>query len=150
MIDMSSPDYWVGQDVAWGESTFKCATDKVWTVVKFITSHQHVLAEYRDIASQIPKARHPEGGLELLKYGDTRYGSRILMLNRFMNVVKPAVRPLFTASDTFNIWKDAASRDLKNKVRQVLRINCVTVNFFTGVLHINCFTVNYFTPSLTR
>lgn len=55
------------------------------------------------------------------------------MSNRFLNVLKPAVRPLFTASDTFNIWKDAASRDLQNKVRQVLHINCFTVNCVTGV-----------------
>mmetsp|Transcript_27147 Transcript_27147/g.87726 ORF Transcript_27147/g.87726 Transcript_27147/m.87726 type:complete len:257 (+) Transcript_27147:412-1182(+) len=65
----------------WGEGLFSVAIDKVWEVVKFIIYHQKALARYRELAEMVPREERPRGGLELVRYCDTRFASKILMID---------------------------------------------------------------------
>jgi hypothetical protein len=71
------------QSLPWGESLFCDAFTDAWRVIEFISNHQKPLAEYRVIAALLKKEDSPEGGTELLKYGYTRFASRVMMLKRF-------------------------------------------------------------------
>jgi hypothetical protein len=67
----------------WGERLFIDAFEEIWEVVQFITNHQKPLAIYRGIAGKIKKEDRPVGGTELLKYGHTRFCSRVMMMERY-------------------------------------------------------------------
>ena len=72
----------------WGENVFSEPTGNAWRVIKFIVNHQKSLARWRVIASKPEtweESGKPDGGTELLKYGETRYASRILMGSRLLN-----------------------------------------------------------------
>jgi hypothetical protein len=63
---------------------FANTSSEVWEVVKFVVNHHTPLAVYREIAKACDDK--PFGGTELIKYAETRFASRILMIMRYQNV----------------------------------------------------------------
>jgi hypothetical protein len=124
-------------EFAWGEDPFSVAIDKVWEVVKFIIYHQKALARYRELAEKVPREERPHGGLELVRYCDTRFASKILMITRYRNVL-PVLERL-AIDDVYSAWLAKQPRDVKEKGAAVKRIirdedNTETVKVCINVL----------------
>jgi hypothetical protein len=66
----------------WGEDLFCNSFDNGMKVVDFISGRQYPLFRFRELAKQLTPEQTPEGGTELLKWGFTRFCSRIMMLRR--------------------------------------------------------------------
>jgi hypothetical protein len=100
-------------EFAWGEDLFSVAIDKVWEVVKFIIYHQKALARYRELANMVPRDQRPHGGLELVRYCDTRFASKVLMITRYRNVLfvleKLAIDDLYL----YTAWLAKQAREVK-------------------------------------
>jgi hypothetical protein len=108
-------------EFAWGEKLFSVAIDKVWEVVKlFIIYHQKALARYRELADSVPRAERPPGGLELVRFCDTRFASRILMITRYRNVL-PVLEKL-AIDEVYTAWLAKQAREVKEKGAAVKRI----------------------------
>ena len=72
----------------WGEGCFSEPIAKVWEVVKYVVNHQKPLSRFRELGENLTVK--PEGGCELLKYCETRFASKIMMVIRYRNLL-----PLF-------------------------------------------------------
>ena len=97
----------------WGEDVFAAPLSQGWEVIKFITNHPKPLARYRDIAESgetwAENGDKPIGGIELLKYGETRYALRVLMAQRLSNVEPVVVQLVGDAVYTSWLSKQKAS-----------------------------------------
>jgi hypothetical protein len=107
-------------EFGWGEDLFSVAIDKVWEVVKFIIYHQKALARYRKLADMVPRDQRPHGVLELVRYCDTRFASKVLMITRYRNVL--FVLEMLAIDDVYTAWLAKQAREVKEKGAAVKRI----------------------------
>eukprot|EP00967_Tisochrysis_lutea_P106695 scaffold163838_cov37-Tisochrysis_lutea.AAC.1 len=107
------------RDFDWDEDEFSDCIDQVWDAIKFVLYHQKALARYRALADEVPRDKRPVGGTELLRYVDTRFASKVLMLIRYRNVL-PILDKLFVDND-FTKWASKQSRDVKDKAATAKR-----------------------------
>jgi hypothetical protein len=65
----------------WGETIFADPIERSWEAIKFITNHQKSMARWRELAKDpdtwVELENGPPSGVELLKYADTRYASKV-------------------------------------------------------------------------
>lgn len=104
------------QHIEWGISFFSKTFDDVWFVVKFVTNHHKPLARYRALVKGLP-AGHvlSKQGTEPLKYGETRFASKIIMARRMLSC-----RELYEAlltDNAYKAWLEKQSADVKETVR---------------------------------
>jgi hypothetical protein len=92
----------------------------MWEVVKFIIYHQKALARYRELAEMVPREERPSGGLELVRFCETRFASKILMITPYRNVL-PVLERL-AIDDVYSAWLAKQSREVKEKGAAVKRI----------------------------
>jgi hypothetical protein len=78
-------------------------------VVKFITNHHKPLALYRKVAEQYKK----DGPTELVKYAETRFASKIMMLMRYQ-LVHPILEKLLV-DDEYSSWLRTQKVDTREK-----------------------------------
>ena len=103
----------------WGHDFFEKTFEDAYSVIKFVSRHQKPLARYRHIALHLSKDEKPNGGTAILKYGDTRYGSRVLMGERMLSV--RVIYERLTDDGEFNAWLRKQSKRMKEKVCVRLR-----------------------------
>jgi len=84
----------------------------VWEVVKFVTSHHKPLSIYRKLA-----AGKKDGPTELLKYVETRFASKILMIIRFYEV--HSILEKLLVDDDYNTWVSKQKGDTKARGREI-------------------------------
>ena len=79
-------------EYTWGYDTFSEPIDQTWEVVKYITNHQKPLSMFRKIVSDSDTWEGQEKPTqeELVKYCETRFASKILMLQRYQ-ILKSAL-----------------------------------------------------------
>lgn len=75
------------------------------------TTHQKSLALFREIATKVKT----QGGTEPKKFGETRYGSRVMMGDRMLKT-RPIYEQLLVAPP-FTEWLSKQNRDVRSKVR---------------------------------
>lgn len=107
-------------EFVWDESLFSEALEKVWEVVKFICNHQKALARFRDLGAEVPRESRPKGGLELLRCSETRFASKVLMADRYVNC-HPVLERLMI-DDAYNAWLTKQTREIREKGAEVKRI----------------------------
>jgi hypothetical protein len=107
-------------EMEWDEPFFKDTFEEVHFCVKAVTGHQKSLARFSDIATELLKAKELDGGTEPLKFGLTRYGSRVLEAERFQKTRKIYER-LMLDSD-FETWLNKQPANVKAKVRSCVRV----------------------------
>ena len=90
-------------------SFFTEVWDAVWDLVKFVANHQFTLALYRVLVKEQDPA--PPDGTELLRYADTRYGSKVKVVRRVENV-HPTLERLFTDA-RYTAWLNRQKASIK-------------------------------------
>jgi hypothetical protein len=77
-----------GDEVEWGEDVFFKPIGESWDTIKWITSHGKALACFRDVAKRPDTwgSQGVPGFAEFVKYCDTRFASRVFMLNRYFKL----------------------------------------------------------------
>jgi hypothetical protein len=90
----------------------------VWDVVKFITNHHKPLAIYREIGNAL--VDKPLGGTELIKYCETRFASKIMMITRYYNCL-PILEAMMI-NPTFTAWVNKQKRETKSTAIEIRRI----------------------------
>lgn len=103
----------------WGESFLSDAIASVWDVVKFVSNHQKALARYRELAAEIPKESRPEGGTELIRYCETRFASKVMMLIRFRNVHD--ILEKLVIDTVYNQWVAKQARETRDNANNIKR-----------------------------
>jgi hypothetical protein len=89
----------------------------VWEVVKWITNHHKPLAIYRKLAGQ----EKTEGPTELVKYAETRFASKIMMITRYFEVHELLEKLLVDNAYVDWVAKQKTS-EAKNKANEIKRI----------------------------
>jgi uncharacterized membrane protein len=100
--------------------------EQAWEVIKFVTHHCKPLACFRALA------KHPatwEGStmpsaLELVKYCETRFASRLIMLGRYLSL-RPVLEVL-VANQGYKAWvakQKRATRDTADEVKQLIQLS---------------------------
>jgi hypothetical protein len=87
-------------------------------VIKFVVNHHKTLALYRVLAAKEPNP--PFGGTELMKYAETRFASKVMMLIRYFNVVD-ILEKLMVDKD-YQAWVATQARDVKAKAAEIKTI----------------------------
>jgi hypothetical protein len=98
----------------WGSTVFSRPIEHAWDVIKFVTHHAKPLACFRTIAKDpstwvgqsVPK------GCELLKFCDTRFASKLLMLARYLRL-RPVLEQL-VANPAYKAWLGTQRADIKD------------------------------------
>jgi hypothetical protein len=99
------------QEVEWDEPFFKDAFDDAWFCIQAVCAHQKSLAVFREIAKEV----QPEGGTEPKKFGQTRFGSRVLMGDRMLQTKK--IYQKLQVHDSFTAWLLKQKAEVKEKVK---------------------------------
>lgn len=98
----------------WDESFFKKVFEEVYDCIKAVTKHHKTLAVFRAIAVSLPQEERPAGGTEPLKFGDTRYGSRVMMGMR-MKATRMIYERLLVHAE-YKTWLASQDKVTKDKV----------------------------------
>lgn len=96
--------------VEWDEPFFKEAFDDAWFCIQAVTIHHKSLAIFRNIAAELM----PNVGTDPKKYGETRYGSRVMMGARMISTKKIYER--LVVDEAYTEWLGKQSRETKAKV----------------------------------
>jgi hypothetical protein len=99
----------------WGIGCFKEPLDRIWDVVKWVTSHHKTLAIFRALGAALEDK--PAGGCELLKFCDTRFASRIRMAIRYKSLL-PLLKML-VADPKYVVWLAAQSAPTREKGAEI-------------------------------
>jgi Protein of unknown function (DUF 659) len=102
-------------EMEWNEPLFKNTFEEVHICVKAVTAYQKPFARFRFIALELLKSGELDGGTEPLKFGPTRFGSKVLMAERFLKTRMIYEKLMLDAE--FVKWLDKQSADVKAKVR---------------------------------
>lgn len=94
----------------WDEPFFKEAFADAWTCIQAVVVHHKSLAIFRDIAAKLM----PNVGTDPKKYGETRYGSRVIMGARMLSTKK--IYQTLVIDDSFAEWLSKQSRETRSKV----------------------------------
>jgi hypothetical protein len=84
-------------------------------VIKFVVNHHKTLALYRALAAKEPNP--PVGGTELMKFTETRFASKVMMLIRYYNVV--GILEKLVVDTDYLAWVGRQTRDVKNKAAEI-------------------------------
>jgi len=106
----------------WGEDLFASTFAEVWEVVKFVVNHHTPLAVYREIAKACDEK--PFGGTELVKYAETRFASKLLMITRYYNV--SGLLEKLIVHDTYVAWVSKQTAEVKLRAAGVKAIRSAT------------------------
>lgn len=87
----------------------------VWEVVKFVVNHHTPLAVYREIARACDDK--PFGGTELIKYAETRFASKLLMIMRYQNV--SGLLEKLVVDDRYTAWVAKQTAETKERAAKV-------------------------------
>ena len=106
-------------DFEWGSDIFLKPFTEAWDVIKFITNHSKSHSIFREIAAD-PKTwidRVIPSFCELIKFGDTRFASRLLLLKRYhsLRIVVEAL----VADIGYKLWLDKQDKDTKAKGEEI-------------------------------
>jgi hypothetical protein len=104
-------------EITWSVDFFQKSFDEMWECIKFVTLHEKPLGIFRRIALSMPKEDQPSCGTEPLKYGETRYASRVLMAQRLLRTNK-IYEKLFV-DDDYVAWLKKQKRAVKDKVSAI-------------------------------
>ena len=96
----------------WGFDVFSKPIATAWEVIKFITNHGKPLAVFRDLAAdQSTWGENKAQTCELLKYAETRFASKLLMLQRYL-LLQPVVEQLIV-NPSYKLWLSKQKREIK-------------------------------------
>jgi len=104
-------------EVEWDSTFFKEAYDACWTVIKEITVRHKPLSIFRQIADKLKKEGKLEGGTEPKRFGETRFGSRVMMGER-MEILRIVFEKLMT-DDDYVAWLAKQDKAVKEKLATV-------------------------------
>jgi len=109
------------QSFDWGSDVFAKPINDTWEVVKFITNHSKPLACFRELARDANTWRPgpPPRTVELVKYCDTRFASKLLMLERFL-VLRPVLE-LLVANPGYKAWLAKQKTETKKEAEAIKR-----------------------------
>jgi len=101
------------KDFDWGSSVFYEPIEECWEVVKFVTNHSKPLACFRDLAKDQStwEGSQPPNGLELVKFCETRFASKLLMLERYLRL-RPVLE-LLVVNPGYKAWLSQQKADTK-------------------------------------
>lgn len=107
------------QAFQWGSDVFAKPIGDCWESVKFITNHGKPLSVFRELARDA-KTWEPgtiPGMLELVKFCDTRFASRLLMLERYLHL-RPVLE-LLVANPGYKAWLSKQTPETKKEAERV-------------------------------
>jgi hypothetical protein len=92
------------REFQWDSDVFSKCIDDCWETVKFVTNHSKPLAIFRTIATDADTWSDTEAptARELLKFCDTRFASKLLMIIRYLNL--RSVLELLIANPGHKAW----------------------------------------------
>jgi Protein of unknown function (DUF 659) len=102
-------------EIEWNETLFKKTFEEVHICVKAVTAYQKTLARFRSLAQELLKSGEVDGATEPLKFGPTRFGSKVLEAERFLKTRIIYERLLLDPEAVK--WLEKQSADVKAKVR---------------------------------
>ncbi len=98
-------------------SQVSATLNDIRTIIKFITNHQKPLAFFRRIIKTADPADLPKGGVELLKPGETRFGTNFIAAQRAF-ALRPFLESLMTDS-AYRAWVGSQSADVKDNAQTI-------------------------------
>jgi hypothetical protein len=104
-----------GATFKWGSSVFSEPIEQAWEVIKFVIHHAKPLAFFRAVAKDPAtwEGNHmPGAACELVKFCETRFASKLLMLGRYLQL-RPVLEVL-VANPAYKAWlskQKLATRD---------------------------------------
>ena len=108
----------------WGSTVFSEPMEQAWEVIKFATHHCKPLSIFRALAKspETWEGTSQPTALELVKFCETRFASRILMLTRYRQL-RPVLE-LLVVNPGFKAWvakQKRATRDQADEVRELVQ-----------------------------
>ena len=130
------------QMMEWDVSFFHDIFDDAWSIIKKVVRHHKPLALFRAIAKDLPKDtpqdKLPKGGTEPKKFGETRYGSRVIMAERMLDT-RIIYRKLFVNTE-FEDWIKTQARKKRDKVGHSLNpFELIYYSIFAKTDSCHCF-----------
>jgi len=100
-------------DFDWGTDVFSKPVRDCWEVIKFVTHHSKPLSIFRALAkdpstwegNKVPSAT------ELIKYCDTRFASKLLMIQRYV-LLRPVLE-LLVVNPGYKVWASLQKAEVK-------------------------------------
>jgi hypothetical protein len=106
-------------DFDWGTDIFLEPFTEAWDVIKFVTNHSKPHSIFRDISNDQNTwlGRVQPFFCELIKFGDTRFASRLLLLKRYHSL--RIVMESLVAHVGYKLWLDKQDKDVKEKGEEI-------------------------------
>ena len=137
------------RDFKWDSDVFSNCIEHTWKAIKFITNHLKPLAVFRSLATSKETwvDELQPSALELLKYAETRFASKVLMVERYQSL--RSVMELLVGYPEYKAWlskqkseKKAVGAEIKDIINSEDHWKAVelTTRVLTPVLRLLRFT----------
>ena len=104
-------------DWDWGSSIFLDPFTEAWDVIKFVSNHSMPHSIFRDIAKDPKTWVETPSFCELIRWGETRFASRLLMLQRYHSL-RIVVESLVSNIE-YKRWLGSQDVDKRKKGEQI-------------------------------
>jgi hypothetical protein len=101
--------------IKWGVSFFEDCFSQMKEVICFVTGRQLPLARFRAMAAGLLASEKPSCGTEPLFFGETRYGSLVMMGDRLLNTL--LIYQKLMVDDEYREWVKVQKKCVRKKVR---------------------------------
>jgi hypothetical protein len=101
--------------IKWGVNFFSNAFSQMKEVITFVTGRQLPLARFRAIALGLQASEKPDCGTEPLFFGETRYGSLVMMGDRLLQTL--LIYQKLVVDDEYREWVKVQKKSVRKKVR---------------------------------